>query len=66
MQHLPDYDVEQSETSLYHVRVLEDLGELDEALSLLDAKAKERVIVDRTAIVEMRGYFPLCTSTCMF
>ncbi|KAF8624974.1 hypothetical protein AX15_005610 [Amanita polypyramis BW_CC] len=55
LRHLPDYDTEQSETLLYHIRVLEDLGELDEALRLLDAKAKERVIVDRTAIMEMRA-----------
>lgn len=40
---------------LYHVRVLEDLGEYTEALSLLDINAKSRAIVDRTAIMEFRG-----------
>ncbi|KAK2461025.1 hypothetical protein APHAL10511_006966 [Amanita phalloides] len=55
LRNLPDYDVEQSETMLYHVRVLEDLGQVKEALSLLDAKAKDRVIVDRTAIMENRA-----------
>lgn len=37
--------------------MLEELGELREALSLLDSKAKDRVIVDRTAVMENRGYF---------
>lgn len=40
---------------LYHVRVLEELGEFTEALSLLDVNAKSRAIVDRTAIMEFRG-----------
>lgn len=42
---------------LYHVRVLEELGETKQALSLLDSKAKDRIIVDRTAVMENRGYF---------
>lgn len=40
---------------LYHVRVLEELGETSEALAVLDVNAKSRTIVDRTAIREMRG-----------
>lgn len=40
---------------LYHVRVLEELGETSEALSLLDVSSKSRAIVDRTAIMEFRG-----------
>lgn len=40
---------------LYHVRVLEDLGEFKEALDLLDNSAKERTILDRTSIMEYRG-----------
>lgn len=40
---------------LYYVRILEELGETSEALRLLDAKSKEREIVDRTAIMEARG-----------
>ncbi|KAI0064906.1 N-terminal acetyltransferase A auxiliary subunit [Artomyces pyxidatus] len=55
LKNVPDYDVEQSELMLYHVRVLEDLGELSEALSLLDVNAKSRVIVDRVAIMETRA-----------
>lgn len=52
---MPDYDVEHSETLLYHVLLLEELGEFSEALSLLDMSAKSRAIVDRTAIMEFRG-----------
>ena len=44
-----------SEILLYHVRVLEDLGEYKDALSLLDTNAKSRVIIDRVAIQEFRG-----------
>lgn len=56
-QDVPDYDVEHSETILYHVRLLEDLGQFPEALSLLDTNAKARTIVDRTAVMENRGSF---------
>ena len=52
---MPDYDFEHSEVMLYYVRILEDLGETSEALTVLDAKSKERVIVDRTAVMEVRG-----------
>jgi peptide alpha-N-acetyltransferase len=54
-QEVPDYDVEHSEIMLYHVRLLEELGELSEALNLLDVNAKARAIVDRTAVMEYRG-----------
>lgn len=57
MQNIPDYDVEHSEVLLYHIRVLEDLGEYSEALSLLDVNAKSRAIIDRVAIMEYRGVF---------
>ena len=40
---------------LYHVRILEDLGEFSEALNLLDVSAKSRAIVDRVSIMEFRG-----------
>ena len=40
---------------IYHVRLLEEMGEYREALMLLDANAKDRVIVDRVAIMETRG-----------
>lgn len=52
---MPDYDVEFSEVLLYHVRVLEDLGDYTEAIALLDTSAKERTIIDRVAIMEFRG-----------
>ena len=54
-QNIPDYDVEHSEVLLYHVRVLEDLSEFNEALALLDTSAKTRAITDRVAIMEYRG-----------
>jgi hypothetical protein len=47
--------VEQSETLLYHIQLLEDMDECSEALSMLDVNAKSRAIVDRTAIMETRG-----------
>jgi peptide alpha-N-acetyltransferase len=43
---------------LYHVRLLEELGEFTEALAMLDVNAKSRAIVDRTAIMEIRGARP--------
>ena len=54
-QDVPDYDVEHSELLLYHVSLLEEVGELSEALNLLDTNAKARVIIDRTAVMERRG-----------
>jgi tetratricopeptide (TPR) repeat protein len=55
LKNVPDYDVEHSETLLYHIRILEELGENSEALLLLDINAKSRAIVDRTAIMEIRA-----------
>lgn len=52
---MPDYDVEHSEMMLYHVALLEELGQFSEALILLDTNAKARVIIDRTAVMERRG-----------
>jgi N-alpha-acetyltransferase 15/16, NatA auxiliary subunit len=52
---VPDYDPEQSELLLYHVKILEDMGELAEALTLLDINAKSRAILDRVAVMETRG-----------
>ena len=57
IQNVPDYDVEHSEVLLYHVRVLEELGELEPALNMLDVNAKSRAIIDRTAVMETRGLF---------
>ncbi|KAF7975522.1 hypothetical protein HWV62_9339 [Athelia sp. TMB] len=55
LTNVTDYDVEHSEVMLYHVRVLEDLGEANEALALLDTCAKSRAIVDLTSIMEYRA-----------
>ncbi len=52
---MPDYDPEQSDLLLYHVRILEERGELSEALTLLDLNVKSRTIVDRVAVMETRG-----------
>lgn len=56
-QEAPPYDPEYSELLLFHVRVLEDLGELQSAVAFLDTKAKDRYIVDRTTIHTCRGGF---------
>lgn len=40
---------------MYHIRILEELEEYSEALTMLDKNAKSRVIVDRTAVMETRG-----------
>ncbi|KAJ3878416.1 NMDA receptor-regulated protein 1-domain-containing protein [Lentinula edodes] len=55
LKNVPHYDVEHSETLLYHVRVLEELEQYTEALALLDVSAKDRAIVDKTAIMEIRA-----------
>lgn len=52
---MPDYDPEQSELLLYQVKILEDMGELAEALTFLDNNAKSRAILDRVAVMETRG-----------
>jgi len=54
---VPKYDPEHSELLLYHVRILVDLGEYDEALSFLDEHEKSRAITDRFAIATNRGWF---------
>ena len=55
LQNVPDHDIEHSETLLYYIYLLEEIGDLSEALSVLDSNAKTRAIVDRTAIMEIRG-----------
>lgn len=55
LKEVPNYDVELSEVLLYHIRILEQLGEYAPALSMLDTESKSRRIVDRTAIMEQRG-----------
>jgi N-alpha-acetyltransferase 15/16, NatA auxiliary subunit len=42
---------------IYYIHLLEELGELLEALSVLDTSSKSRAIVDRTAVLEIRGIF---------
>jgi N-alpha-acetyltransferase 15/16, NatA auxiliary subunit len=52
---VPDHDPDHSDLLLYHVRVLEDIGELAEALAFLNIKEKSKAIVDQVAIMETRG-----------
>ena len=40
---------------LYHVALLEEVGQFSEALNLLDTNAKARIIIDKTAVMERRG-----------
>ncbi|KAF8639266.1 hypothetical protein AX16_010338 [Volvariella volvacea WC 439] len=51
----PEYDFEQSESLLYQIRIMEELGEYQEALALLNEKAQSREILDPTAILELRA-----------
>ncbi|KAF8156996.1 NMDA receptor-regulated protein 1-domain-containing protein [Crassisporium funariophilum] len=55
LKNIPDYDTEHSETLIYYIRLLEEIGELSEALSILDVSSKSRAIVDRTSILEIRA-----------
>jgi hypothetical protein len=55
VQNVPDHEVEHSEGMLYHVRVLEELGEISESLNLLESSADSEAIIDRTSIMEIRG-----------
>lgn len=42
---------------MYYLRILEDLGEYSDAMVQLDSYAKERSIIDKIAIAEVRGVF---------
>lgn len=55
LKNVPPYDVENSETALFHVTLLDALGQHQEALSFLDTNSKSRVIVDKTAVMEKRA-----------
>ncbi|KAK7439356.1 hypothetical protein VKT23_017581 [Stygiomarasmius scandens] len=55
LKNIPDYDNDHSETLLFHIRVLYNLGLYTEAISLLDTNAKARAIVDKTAIMQYRA-----------
>ncbi|KAG6379644.1 NMDA receptor-regulated protein 1-domain-containing protein [Boletus reticuloceps] len=55
LRNVPPRDTEYGELVFFHVRVLEELGEFQEALTLLDKKAKDRMLVDRPAIAECRA-----------
>ncbi|EIN08866.1 N-terminal acetyltransferase A auxiliary subunit [Punctularia strigosozonata HHB-11173 SS5] len=55
LKNIPAHDVETSETVLYHVQVLELLGESEKALQFLESNASDDVIVDKTALREYRA-----------
>jgi N-alpha-acetyltransferase 15/16, NatA auxiliary subunit len=55
---VPDHDVEYTETILYHVQILEELGEVSEGLDLLDASIESKAIVEHTTVLEFRGTIP--------
>ena len=55
LQNVPAHNVEHSETLLFYIRLLEELGDYSEGLSILNTNSKSRAIVDQTAISETRG-----------
>ncbi|KAF8180397.1 NMDA receptor-regulated protein 1-domain-containing protein [Pholiota molesta] len=55
LKNIPDYDTEHSETLLFYVSILEEVGDLSEALAVLDRSSRSRSIVDRTAILGTRA-----------
>ena len=61
-QNVPACDVEHSESMLYYIRILEELENFTEALSVLDENERSRCVVDRQAILETRGRCRFFTS----
>ncbi|KAG9311775.1 NMDA receptor-regulated protein 1-domain-containing protein [Chiua virens] len=55
LRNVPARDPEYAEIVFFHICMLEELGEWQEALSLLDKKAKDRMLVDRPTIAEARA-----------
>ncbi|EJD39130.1 N-terminal acetyltransferase A, auxiliary subunit [Auricularia subglabra TFB-10046 SS5] len=55
LKNVPDFDFDLSETLLYHIRILEESGKLEAALAKLEDSAKQRTIVDRLAVLEIRA-----------
>ncbi|KAJ2925092.1 hypothetical protein H1R20_g11994, partial [Candolleomyces eurysporus] len=55
LKNVPAHNVEHSETLLFYIRLLEELGDYSEGLSLLNTNSKSRAIVDQTAISETRA-----------
>ncbi|KAJ2918957.1 hypothetical protein MD484_g1411, partial [Candolleomyces efflorescens] len=55
LKNVPAHDVEHSETLLFYIRILEELGDYTEALTVLNTNSKSRAIVDQTAISETRA-----------
>ncbi|KAH0834787.1 NMDA receptor-regulated protein 1-domain-containing protein [Lanmaoa asiatica] len=55
LRNVPVRDPEYGELVFFHIRVLEELEEWQEALALLDKKAKDKMLVDRLAVAECRA-----------
>lgn len=56
-QGVPDYDFEFSELLTYYVTLTEETGDYADALQLLEGYAKDRSIVDKSAILTIKGGF---------
>lgn len=54
-QGVPDYDFEFSELLTYYVTLIEETGDYTDALQLLENYAKDRSIIDKTAILTIKG-----------
>jgi peptide alpha-N-acetyltransferase len=57
LQNVGSYDVEFSELLMYHVRILEDMGDFQSAVDMLEShdRAKGGSVLDRMAGTEMKG-----------
>lgn len=54
-QNVSARDPEYGEFVLFHIRVLEEQGEWQEALALLDKKVQDKMLVDLPSIAQCRG-----------
>lgn len=54
-KNVPEHDYEHSEVLLYYVRLLEESNELSDALAFLEDNSKTATIVDKVAVLEIRG-----------
>jgi hypothetical protein len=57
LQNVGPYDVEFSELLMYHIRILEEMGNFELALDMLESndRTKGGSVLDRTTGTEMKG-----------
>ncbi|KAF9235797.1 NMDA receptor-regulated protein 1-domain-containing protein [Melanogaster broomeanus] len=55
LRNVPVRDPEYGELIFFHLRILEDMGELQQALTLLNNNAQERLLLDRPVVIEFRA-----------